>query len=479
MGRTRKSRWASRAALLMVFLGGTSADAATIPAASCSQADVQAAVASAANGDTVSVPGPCTAAWTALAIANTKGITLAGGNGGTTTIDGSNALVVDANASTTTRVTGFAFTGMGTDNDGDVRFGGSTTTAPFRIDHCTFTNSAQSVFLVVGGETSGLVDHDTFTGGGASEEIHVTGTGPSDASSWSDDVIPGGPAMVFIEDDTFADTDTTFICSGIQSYYGARTVVRHNAFHFCQVDQHGTAGMIGARWWEIYENDFYPQGLNQCCYADIRAGSGVIFGNREQGSPMYPPAHITLREEDTGTWPLAYQIGSGIHGGTDGHNSCPGPLNSSPAYVWGNSATISVGSGSANVVQGRDVLASASQPATMLREELSTDMCSTTYAYVPYRYPHPLQGGDGGADGGSIDAGGDASAGGDAAIPADAGGGSDAGPTGEAGPTQPGSARTSGGCNCRETPSRGASSGWVLASALAVAGVAVRRRRRS
>jgi hypothetical protein len=34
--------------------------------------------------------------------------------------------------------------------------------------------------------------------------------------------------MVFIEDNTFDNTDTTYIYSAVQSYYGARTVFRYN-----------------------------------------------------------------------------------------------------------------------------------------------------------------------------------------------------------------------------------------------------------
>jgi hypothetical protein len=44
--------------------------------------------------------------------------------------------------------------------------------------------------------------------------------------------------------------------SAVQSYNGARTVFRHNSLDFSQVDQHGTNGNIGARWWEIYDNTF-------------------------------------------------------------------------------------------------------------------------------------------------------------------------------------------------------------------------------
>ena len=364
----------------------------TISAASCAQAEVENAIGLAGDGDTVSVPqGSCT--WSGLTITGTKGITLAGGNGGPTTIAGAAALSITQSATTTTRVTGFGFTGVGTDSDGDISAAGTPADAPFRIDHNTFTNSAQSVFIAVSGNASGLIDHNTFSAGGASEIIHNLGLGQADESSWEDDVTPGGSQMVFIEDNTFDNTDTTYIYSAVEWYAGARTVFRHNVVSFAQVDQHGTAGMVGARWYEVYENTFQPNGLNQCCYGAFRAGSGVIFNNHVVGSTLYGPGGIDLYEEDTGAWPLAYQVGSGIHGETDQHPTCTSPTrNSSPAYLWGNDATITIGSQTSSLVaEGRDYFVSATQPTTMVRQELSTDSCSTTYTYAPYAYPHPLQ----------------------------------------------------------------------------------------
>ena len=91
------------------------------------------------------------------------------------------AIAVSSNASVGTRVTGFTFTSLGNSNAGDVGVSGSKTSAPYRVDHNIFTNTAQSVFLVVGGNGTGLIDHNTFTGGGASKMIYNVAMGPSDA----------------------------------------------------------------------------------------------------------------------------------------------------------------------------------------------------------------------------------------------------------------------------------------------------------
>jgi IPT/TIG domain len=380
--------------LIALLLCAFNTSAMTYTSPTCNQSDVQNTINMASNGDTVLVTGG-TCSWGAgVTIANTQGITLNGQ--GTTTITSVGALDVEATTSTGTRVTGFTFTGIGTDNGGDIYI--NSNTGPVRIDDNTFTNSGLSVFLsIVTATSSGpyvgtvLIDHNNFNGGPASEMIHNLAYGASNAAGWTNNVTPGGSAQVYVETNTFNNLGTSAICSAIESAYGARTVFRYNTLNYCQVDQHGTAGMIGARWWEFYDNTFFPMGLNQCCYADLRAGSGVFYDNHVSGTNMVMGS-IDLREEDTGTWPLAYQVGSGINGGTDGHNSCAGgTLNSAPAYVWGNDAAMSIYSMTPTIVMlGRDYFTPASQPATINWQEQSGDTCSTTYVYAPFTYPYPL-----------------------------------------------------------------------------------------
>ncbi len=73
-------------ALAMVsFAGVTAADAATFTAANCSSAAVQAAINSAADGDTVIIPnGSCT--WTSGVSIQGKGVILRGQTAGGVTI---------------------------------------------------------------------------------------------------------------------------------------------------------------------------------------------------------------------------------------------------------------------------------------------------------------------------------------------------------------------------------------------------------
>jgi hypothetical protein len=354
----------------------SSAYANTITAASCSSSNVQSAINSAYTGDTVLVPGGSCTWSTTVSIPSSKAITVSGG--GKTSIAGT--LDLKAGTSGNSRITGFTFT-----SNSAVTAEGSKSTTAFRIDHNTFSQpNNQAIFVICSGNAPGLIDHNQFTGGSASEMIHNMGAGPSDGSGWTDDVVPGSPNMLFIEDNTFTYNATGspayfWGTSALQSYYGARTVFRHNTCNMCQVDQHGTAGMIGARWWEIYENTFnVVTNGNQSDYIAIRAGSGVIFNNHVTGAANQGAGTIELYEEDSG-YPALYQVGRGIN------------QNYSPAYIWGNDASMHVTSGSSNVVQGRDFMTSSSQPSGMKRWELGSDSSSTTYSYTPYTYPHPLQ----------------------------------------------------------------------------------------
>ncbi len=371
---------------LILILLSLSAAAATINATSCSNSDVQTAINSASNGDTVVVPsGSCS--WSSVATSNSVGITLQGGSGGTTTISG--AITVNQTSSTLTRVTGFTFTTGGSNGAcGAMTINGTYTSALAEIDHNVFANNTQSTFICLYGNAPVLITTNQFTDGGASEMIHNLAMGPSDASGWTNGFTPASPNQVYIENNTFTNTDSTYICSAVESYYGARTVMRYNTLNFCQLDQHGTAGMIGVRWWEVYNNTFNNLGLNQCCYITMRAGSGVIFNNTAVGNNQ-GAGSIDLYEEDSG-YPAVYQIGRGIN------------QEYSPAYVWGNSSNMPAGSGSSNVVEGQDFFVSSTQPSSMVRCELAADggtaaglqgSCPTTYNYVPYTYPYPVQSG--------------------------------------------------------------------------------------
>jgi hypothetical protein len=301
-----------------------------------------------------------------------KGITLRGAGAGATIINNTmtgsytGQLVCDSGAFR--RFTGITFNG----NTSAVTVYNLEVSGAgvFRIDHCVFTVPPGGTAVQLwGGTLTGLIDYDTFNASGNAEIIHNSAYGPSDTSGWSRDIAPGSGDAVYIEDNTFFNNATGnpayfWGCSAVQSYYGARTVFRHNSVEMAQIDQHGTPGMIGARWWEIYENTFSTTVANasQCCYITLRAGSGVVFNNHHTGGNQVTGS-IDLYEEDTG-YPARYQIGRGKNQVSD------------PAYVWNNDASMPVGSQTPTMVQ-------------VNRDYYLTQKPN----FTPYTYPHPLTGG--------------------------------------------------------------------------------------
>lgn len=351
--------------LIPMYLFPRVASGATVKAASAAAIDVQNAINSAASGDTVLLPASSSATWNSgISIANTKGITL-NGNGCTIGRGSSSIALVSIynNVTASTRVTGFSFNQTTADHIFEIR--GSFSNAKFRIDHCTLRSSSGNSILVVIETAWGLIDHCTITADDSSEMIHNEAYGATSTTGWTVDIDPDGTGQgVYIEDCTFSkynqSTPYYWGTSAIQSYYGAITVLRHCLLNYCQIDQHGTAGAIGARWWEVYActNHIPSGGANQSDFIVMRAGSGVIYSNYITGGPNGGTGGITLLEEDSG-YPALYQIGRGKSQVLD------------PAYCWAN--PVQVVSGSANVVDGRDFYSNTVKPG-----------------YVPYPYPHPL-----------------------------------------------------------------------------------------
>jgi hypothetical protein len=323
---------------------------------------VQAAIDVAVDGDVVRLPPGESCTWDAdVRIPDTKGITL---DGNESTIDGS--VEIDQSDGVGSRVTGFTFVGVDA-----VNASGSSDSAPYRIDHNTFHSDTSGVVLVnVYGNGPGLIDHNTFECPQNCEMIHNFGMGAEDDSGWSVDVAPGSADAVYVEDNSFVNNDPAFGeadpayfwgSSSIQSYYGARTVFRYNSLLMSQIDQHGTAGMIGARWWEIYENTFDTgvPNASQCCFITLRAGSGVVFDNHHAGGDNNGSS-IDLYEEDEG-YPADYQVGRGRDQASD------------PAYLWGNDEFFSIGSQTPDMVQeDRDYFLSERPD------------------YAPFAHPYPL-----------------------------------------------------------------------------------------
>jgi len=136
------------------------AQAALINAASCSQANVQSAINSASNGDTVGIPtGTCT--WTS-GISLTKRITLQGSGIGSTIITYSDGtlFVTSGESANNFRITGIEFRNCTQCVYLDGTSSPKEAVKNFRIDHCKFKNAY--VALETDGRATGVLDNNTL-----------------------------------------------------------------------------------------------------------------------------------------------------------------------------------------------------------------------------------------------------------------------------------------------------------------------------
>lgn len=264
-------------------------------------------------------------------------------------------------------------------------------TGYFRLDNLTIIDPQGECSFHTGAQ-KGLMDHCTFnTPDIATEILHINGYGNTSVTGWNYSFSEGTDDAVFIEDCDFVSTFTggAGSTSAVQMYYGARTTFRYNTIDAMKFDCHGTAGQVGGRWWEVYENDWSTdQDLSQAC--QLRAGSGVCFNNTLTNlSGANGSRNLQMWEEDTGTYPLSYQIGRGTcsGGGCASDPQTGSDETGSPniCYFWNN--TVVNGGGGTG---GFTVDVNSATQAGLIT--LNVDyFLSAKGGYSPYTYPHPLQ----------------------------------------------------------------------------------------
>jgi hypothetical protein len=274
------------------------AAAGTIAASDCSAAAVQAAINSAANGDTVTVPaGNCL--WSVKVTGRPdRGIRLVGAGIGKTIIRRGSALTDEAlllyaPAGTYTEVTGFTcdsqngtatFARCIAINSGSVQ--GVNT---FRVHHNAFTNiDRRGLYLDASGViSSGLVDHNTFYCGASTACQAVagdncnTGDGPTTVAM-STPMGYGGPIQNYLEDNVFIATQPQD--GSYDNYSCGRGTMRFNTLHGFNMGHHGTELRRGTQQWEYYNNtvdtSMFPAGTAwKGRWIHHRNGSGFFFNN--------------------------------------------------------------------------------------------------------------------------------------------------------------------------------------------------------
>lgn len=269
--------------LLLIICVNSEVQGTIINAGSCSNSDVQTAVNSANNGDTVTVPaGNCT--WSGnVTIPNTKGITLQGAGIDVTTINGGQIFITAASGNLW-RVTGFTFS-----NGSEFLWINGTGTS-LRVDHNKFTASGTPAIFIDGPQLYGVIDHNTFTDPTFDfscifvfEGMGEDG-GDGGAASWARATSLGSENAVYVEDNQFNFGAPSQGYSIVDGRAGGRVVLRYNTVINGTVGWHDAeiSGSRGIRQIEVYNNSFQmTSAIQDVVYH--RGGTGVWFNNTFQG----------------------------------------------------------------------------------------------------------------------------------------------------------------------------------------------------
>lgn len=397
-------------ALCVIFLGVDTPSAATIPAASCSRADVGGAIDNAKNGDTVLIPaGHCT--WASNLTIKGKYLTIRGAGIDETVItDGVSkakypnvpqVLVWTMPLSGLSRLSGMTFQGgdiPDSANKGMVLISGSS--HQFRVDHNKFIPTQTSALMVIGNHW-GVVDHNTFdlsANHGYGVYIHGEGFGDE---SWAEGSTLGTEQNVFIEDNVFTQNQSKgYFYPGQDGWSGHRIVVRYNTFKNTKAANHGTetsGRWRSARQFEYYNNTWTLDmwGHFEPAAISIRGGTGVVFNNSVHVSNGMTNNVVEFKYlranaahspwgQCPNTWDLSADrcldqpgVGKGklLSGFSPSKGEWPDQADD-PAYAWNNRVNGKISppiSPTPTVVRmGRDVIHSPKP------------------GYTPYTYPHPL-----------------------------------------------------------------------------------------
>lgn len=292
----------SKLLVIIIFLCNficiTNISAETINAVSCSQLDVQSAIDSANDGDTIFIPaGNCT--WESTVYITKKQIIIEGKGIDSTNIVNAipatgwkdSAFWISSEEGKPFRISGIAFKAGPTGGDGHngvIYICG--TCKNWRLDHCKFDSLNNSPVVKVSDYTFGVIDHCTFIHKRQAIQIDhdIWGGDKYGDGSWKSPLTFGTEKAVYIEDCTFNYIGSTTLAA-IDSYAGARVVFRYNTFANTHVLNHGTDTSNrsrSARSYEIYENTFSHSGSYEHVIS-FRGGTAVVFNNTSTGNFQY------------------------------------------------------------------------------------------------------------------------------------------------------------------------------------------------
>ena len=417
-------------ALIIVSLTSvTAANAAVIAATSCSSAAVQAAINSAASGDTVVIPGgSCT--WTSGVTISGKGVILRGQSPGQVTINNNvtNRPAIDITESNThhTEISNLTIVGNSSEYAAiDVGTNAVNGTGQaVLIHHIVFTNS-RSIRM---NTNRGVIYSNTMNDNKGIRDFVQCTPGDRVPNSWTTVSTMGtadatGQSNVYVEDNVI----TFSLAQSIDIAAGCRIVIRHNTFDHSALSSHGAdTEPTGLRHFELYDNTFIwinrgetdgSQTVGLDYFFFLRGGTGVITNNTGLVDMISPAwgnkaalkATVMNLQRNAGPnpcwgvgttggarYPAPRQIGLGRVTGTgrDGLNRLNDSVtyvgDSEPLYIWNQPGLTprleDYGSNNSGACSGP-----YDTTANYVRQGRDYFVGTPKPGWTPYTYPHPLR----------------------------------------------------------------------------------------
>jgi hypothetical protein len=421
--------------VVITLLHAASSFAAAVNAASCSQADVQAAINAATDNTVVNIPAgtcdwPSTVTWT------NKNIYVKGAGIDQTVITRSGDYVFQIAEDDSTKgqfrlsdmtlsgATTHAVIGMSSETNSGIVSG-------WRIDHIKFNYPANlRTGIEIRGDTYGVIDHNVFlwAQGAAvliaafnASDTWCSATNPLGNYLNSQPLDLGTANAVYMEDNVYTSTGFSAINVYDTSSGGGRAVFRHNTVTGGFYYSHWTRTCeIGGIVHEIYNNVWVGNSDYNAYPVRLEAGTGVIFNNTIQSYTGYNPPIVVLDDRraigggETSSpmngcdgnqpwdgnlgdaaapgWPCLGQIGRSP-GKSVAQIMAGDKQVSSPLYLWNNGTESGCSSGGTCT----NVLGVSAAPANYVTSVPHpngdvdyVNNGTSKPGYAPFVYPHPL-----------------------------------------------------------------------------------------
>lgn len=427
--------------LLLSPIWGRQAQAKTINAASCSLADVQAAVNLASDGDTVQIPdGTCT--WTS-GITTKKQIWIRAQNYVAVSKGTLTRNVTIVNASTTVplftmtsgnsfhiRISGIYFKESATPMINHINLNGSGTMIP-ELDDDTieiasrFGNEpgisavslgslggvmwdAYIIGLINGVPATGSCDSGSSDGCPEGASVHINSPLSWYTASTLGNLDTSETQNWYVEDSTWKNFGQSPDCDD-----NCRLVMRYNVLDGISGLTHGLSSAFGGRQFELYNNTIETtsagrnisgryywgrEGVwaihdNQVAYQNQGYNAPVLFNSIVECGPGVPCAN-----DGSVAYPVLNSTSGPGNGGEQiawACNPCTGSKSTStpvrsPVYIWNNCI---IGSGHSLPCTGDSGHNDTSSPFFVQSNRDIFYDSGAAPGYTPAPYPHPLRGG--------------------------------------------------------------------------------------